>query len=43
MPNWKGPYMVKTVLSKGAIKLMDSEGNKFSEPTNAYRFKKYYV
>ena len=42
-PNWEGPYLVKTVLSRGAIKLMDSEGNEFSEPTDVDRLKKYYV
>ena len=41
--NWKGPYLVKIVLSRGAIKLMDSEGNEFSEPTDVDRLKKYYV
>ena len=42
-PNWEGPYLVKTVLSRGAIKLMDFEGNEFSEPINIDRLKKYYV
>ena len=42
-PNWEGPYLVKTVLSRGAVKLMDSEGNEFFEPTNVDRLKKYYV
>ena len=42
-PNWEGPYLVKTVLSRGAVKLMDFEGNEFSEPTKIYRLKKYYV
>ena len=42
-PNWKGPYLVKIVLSKGAVKLMDSKGNEFSEPTNMDRLNKYYV
>ena len=42
-PNWEGPYLVKTVLSRGAIKLMDSEGKEFSELTNVDHLKKYYV
>ena len=37
IPNWEGPYLVK------AVKLMDSKGNEFSEPTNVNRLKKYYV
>ena len=43
MPNWEGPYLVKIVISKGAIKLMDFEGNEFSKPTSTDRLKKYYV
>ena len=42
-PNWVGPYLVKIALTRGAVKLMDSEGNEFSEPTNMDRLKKYYV
>ena len=42
-PNWDGLYLVKTILSRGAVKLMDSEKNKFSKPTNIDRLKKYYA
>ena len=42
-PNWEGPYLVKIILSRGAIKLMDSEGNEFSEFTNSDSLKKYYI
>ena len=41
--NWEGPYLVRAVLSRGAVKLMDSKGNELSEPTNIDRLKKYYV
>ena len=42
-PNWEGSYLVKAVLSKGAVKLMDYKGNEFFELTNADRLKMYYV
>ena len=42
-PNWEGPYLVKQVYGKGAVKLTDMDGNEFSEPINIDRLKKYYV
>ena len=42
-PNWKGSYLVKMVLPKGAIKISDLEGNEFTEPVNLDRLKKYYL
>ncbi|XP_050216005.1 uncharacterized protein LOC126667079 [Mercurialis annua] len=42
-PNWEGPYLVKKIMSKGAVKLSDMEGNEFTEPINLDRLKKYYV
>ena len=41
-PNWEGPYFIKTVLSKGAVKLIDIDGNEFSKWVNVDRLKKYY-
>ena len=38
-PNWEGPYLVKTILSKGAVKLMNVDGNEFSEWINVARLK----
>ena len=29
-PNWEEPYLVKTVLPKGATRISDLEGNKFT-------------
>ena len=43
MPNWEGPYLVKTVISKGVVKLKGTEGNEFSEFTNSDSLKKYYI
>ena len=42
-PNWEGPYLVKTVLPKGAAKILDLEGNEFIELVNLDRLKKYYL
>ena len=40
--NWEGPYLVKTVLPKGAGRISDLKGNEFTEPVNLDRLKKYY-
>ena len=40
---WEGPYLVKTVLPKGAARISDLEGNEFMEPVNLDRLKKYYL
>ena len=42
-PNWEGPYLVRTILPKGATKISDLEGNEFTEPVNLDRLKKYYL
>ena len=39
-PNWEGPYLVKTILPKGAAKISDLEGNEFIEPVNLDGLKK---
>ena len=41
--NWEGPYLVKIVLPKGTARISDLEGNKFTEPVNLDRLKKYYL
>ena len=42
-PNWEGPYLVKTVLPKGAARISDLEWNEFIEPVNLDHLKKYYL
>ena len=42
-PNWEGPYLVKTVMPKGAAKISDLEGNEFTELVNLDRLKNYYL
>ena len=41
-PNWEGPYLVKIILLKGTVKLMDVNGNEFSEWVNVDYLKRYY-
>ena len=42
-PMWRGPYVVKRVLEKGAYKLVDYEGTALAEPGNGLYLKKYYA
>ena len=41
--NWAGPYIIKHIYSKGAVRLMDLDANPFTEPTNMDQLKKYHV
>ena len=41
-PNWTGPYIIKTIMLGGGIKLMDLDGNEFAEPSNLDQVKRYY-
>ena len=34
-PNWQGPYVIKQVLSKGALQLADMEGKAIDTIVNA--------
>jgi hypothetical protein len=40
---WRGPYIVRRVLEKGAYELMDYDGIPLSEPRNGLYLKKYYA
>uniref|UniRef100_A0A2N9EB75 Uncharacterized protein n=1 Tax=Fagus sylvatica TaxID=28930 RepID=A0A2N9EB75_FAGSY len=42
-PNWSGPFIVKEIYSGGAARLIDIDGNPFTEPTNLDQLKKYFV
>ena len=42
-PMWRGPYIVRRVLDKGAYELVDSDGIPLSEPSNGLYLKKYYA
>ncbi|XP_074267061.1 uncharacterized protein LOC141590363 [Silene latifolia] len=41
-PNWTDPYLVKRILTGGAVQLTDLDGNDFLNPTNMDQLKKYY-
>jgi len=41
--NWQGPYLIKKVLSKGALHLANIEGKMVDIPINADAVKRYYV
>ena len=40
---WRGPYIVRQVLEKGAYELVDYDGILLSEPRNGLYLKKYYA
>ncbi|XP_049381375.1 uncharacterized protein LOC125845933 [Solanum stenotomum] len=42
-PNWQGPYLIKEVLSKGALYLTDVEGKIAGIIVNANTVKRYYI
>lgn len=39
-PNYSGPYVVKKILSRGALILAEMEGQEFANPVNADAMKK---
>ncbi|XP_049386715.1 uncharacterized protein LOC125850936 [Solanum stenotomum] len=42
-PNWQGPYVIKQVLSKGALQLANMEGKAIDTIINADSIKSYYA
>ncbi|XP_015054833.1 uncharacterized protein LOC107001206 [Solanum pennellii] len=42
-PNWQGPYMVRKVLSGGALVLSEMDGTTWPKPINSDAVKRYYV
>ncbi|XP_015159345.1 uncharacterized protein [Solanum tuberosum] len=42
-PNWQGPYMVRKVLSGGALVLSEMDGIEWPKPINSDDVKRYYV
>ena len=42
-PMWRGPYVIKRVLEKGAYELVDYEGRALEKPRNGLYLKKYYA
>jgi hypothetical protein len=41
-PKWEGPFIVETVYSNGAYRLVDQHGHKLMMPINGKFLKKYY-
>ena len=42
-PNWARPYVIKTMFSGEATKLMDMDGEELFQPVNLDRLRKYYM
>ncbi|XP_015169223.1 uncharacterized protein K02A2.6-like [Solanum tuberosum] len=42
-PNWQGPFMVRKVLSGGALVLSEMDGTEWLKPINSNVVKRYYV
>ena len=42
-PMWRGPYVIKRVLEKGAYELVDYEGTALAKPINGIYLKRYYA
>ncbi|XP_074292158.1 uncharacterized protein LOC141619015 [Silene latifolia] len=41
-PNWAGPYLVKKILSGGAVRLTDLDRNDYTNPVNLDQLKEFY-
>jgi len=42
-PRWSGPYVIKKILSKGATRNTDFDGEDMLHPINMDRLRKYNV
>ena len=42
-PHWAGPYILKKILSGGAVTLTDLDGLEFKNPCNLDQLKRYYA
>ena len=42
-PNWVGPYVIKTIMTGGVVKLMDLDGEELICPVNLDRLRKRYT
>ncbi|KAL7197749.1 hypothetical protein ACSBR2_020303 [Camellia fascicularis] len=42
IPNWTGPYIIKSIWSGRPVVLMDLDGLEFSQQINMDKLKKYY-
>ena len=42
-PKWEGPYVIKRIFSRGAVRLTTMDGEELSSPCNLDALKKYFV
>ncbi|XP_059291049.1 uncharacterized protein LOC132044571 [Lycium ferocissimum] len=42
-PNWRSPYVVRKVLSRGAVVLKKMDGQEWPKPINSDAIKRYYA
>ncbi|XP_060190579.1 uncharacterized protein LOC132619811 [Lycium barbarum] len=42
-PNWQGPYVVRKVLSGGAVVLAEMDGQEWPKPINSDAINRYYA
>ena len=42
-PQWEGPYIIKKIFSRGAVRLTTMDGEELSLPINLDALKKYFV
>ena len=42
-PNWAGSYDIKTIMTGGAVKLIDLDGEELVHLVNLDRLRKYYI
>ncbi|XP_060182531.1 uncharacterized protein LOC132612242 [Lycium barbarum] len=42
-PNWKGPHVIRKVLSGGAVVLVEMDGQEWLKPINSDAIKHYYA
>ena len=42
-PRWSGPFIIKKIMSGGATRIIDLDGDEMLRPINMYRLRKYNI
>ena len=42
-PRWSGPFIIKKIMSGGATRIIDLDGEETLRPINMYRLRKYNI
>ena len=42
-PRWSGPFIIKKIMSRGATRIIDLDGEEMLRPINMYRLRKYNI